>query len=422
MLAFIAIALCVTLVQSQGLHYTIQSREVNTLCMAQTNAGIVPVTCSISNQNYFIFNDLGEGKWEIKNSATNQCLYSNFDRRMGMYTCDRGQSDQKFYLHGRGEGFNGIVGVNSGRCLNLTPNRITFEDCRGVSNPWEILKLQTNCPYNGKFALLRPPGPRSLTGPGNFLSFSSRTSTPLVLGGDSGQMAVFQCFANDDGFVQLREMTTGDFLAHGNYELYLGPHSNAQEFKWKFTPTMAVGWHKLYASYNFANHFVGLSDNSNRPTIRTSPDETGISFVVVPLDYQTAYVPTPNVNTVVKIRGYFNGGNWGGCMGAKDQSHDNNVPMVMGGCDWRLASQNLRLDEKNRLVLQHSNKCVDVYVTKVQQWDCHDGDNQKWTIDAKGRIRPFFDPSKCIHNRGMGDLFLANCDEDWDKRFIMSFS
>jgi hypothetical protein len=65
-------------------------------------------------------------------------------------------------------------------------------------------------------------------------------------------------------------------------------------------------------------------------------------------------------------------------------------------------NQRFTLDNKNRLVNTNSGKCLDVLNNDTRpgapviQYRCHDGANQQWDGDEKGRIRPRSAPDKCL--------------------------
>lgn len=74
------------------------------------------------------------------------------------------------------------------------------------------------------------------------------------------------------------------------------------------------------------------------------------------------------------------------------------------------------------LNLSHNNKCLDVEGgatsngTNVALWDCHGGDNQKWTMDDAGRMRPKHAPNMCLDIQGDNDevdrnIFIWDCND-----------
>lgn len=84
------------------------------------------------------------------------------------------------------------------------------------------------------------------------------------------------------------------------------------------------------------------------------------------------------------------------------------------------ANQKFTYDSKERIVVAHSGKCLDVDggSLRVQQWDCHDGPNQKWYHDAQGRIRTRLN-NLCLKTIGAkgSQATVAFCGEGNDQKF-----
>lgn len=87
---------------------------------------------------------------------------------------------------------------------------------------------------------------------------------------------------------------------------------------------------------------------------------------------------------------------------------------------WNGGNQRFTYDSKERLVVAHSGKCLDVDggSLKVQQWDCHDGPNQKWYHDAQGRIHSRLN-NLCIKVPAVkgAQATVAFCGDGNDQKF-----
>lgn len=83
-------------------------------------------------------------------------------------------------------------------------------------------------------------------------------------------------------------------------------------------------------------------------------------------------------------------------------------------------NQKFNYDSKERLVVAHSGKCMDVDggSLKVQQWACHDGPNQKWYHDSQGRIRSRMN-NLCLKVPGARGIqaTVAFCGDGEDQKF-----
>ena len=86
---------------------------------------------------------------------------------------------------------------------------------------------------------------------------------------------------------------------------------------------------------------------------------------------------------------------------------------------WNGPNQHWRMDAKNRLVSKNSGMCLDVWGggngngTRVVQWPCHDGANQKWIKDGS-LLKPAHAPDKCLDvyrwdRRNGADLVIWQC-------------
>ena len=93
------------------------------------------------------------------------------------------------------------------------------------------------------------------------------------------------------------------------------------------------------------------------------------------------------------------------CLDVAGFGQDNGNIVQMWDCNGA-TNQKIKLDDKSRLVFNHSQKCLDVGGSStsngadILQWDCSDGDNQKWTLDDKGQLRPRHAPWKCLDVEG----------------------
>jgi hypothetical protein len=93
------------------------------------------------------------------------------------------------------------------------------------------------------------------------------------------------------------------------------------------------------------------------------------------------------------------------CLDVAGFGQDNGNIVQMWDCNGA-TNQKIKLDDKSRLVFNHSQKCLDVREAQTQngadilQWDCGDGNNQKWTLDDNGQLRPRHAPWKCLDVEG----------------------
>jgi predicted nucleic acid-binding Zn-ribbon protein len=96
-------------------------------------------------------------------------------------------------------------------------------------------------------------------------------------------------------------------------------------------------------------------------------------------------------------------------------------------------NQRFTMDNKGRIVVQHSGQCLDVYNfntangAAVVQWPCHDGENQKWYFDEQNRIHSVLVPNKCLDisanskNNG-APIIMSDChdgpNQKWNTGFV----
>lgn len=89
------------------------------------------------------------------------------------------------------------------------------------------------------------------------------------------------------------------------------------------------------------------------------------------------------------------------CLGLPFQTTQNGVRVQMNSCT-KQPTMSFRQDTKRRFVNLMSGKCLDVAGagrangTPVLQWDCHDGNHQKWVLDTQKRLRPLHAPHMCL--------------------------
>ncbi|TMW64672.1 hypothetical protein Poli38472_011552 [Pythium oligandrum] len=116
------------------------------------------------------------------------------------------------------------------------------------------------------------------------------------------------------------------------------------------------------------------------------------------------------------------------CVGIKGASIESGALVYAEPCDSKDASQQFTMDEKNRLVVQHTKMCVDVYANgdtdgaEVKQNKCNDQSNQKWLYDASGRLHPAHAPTMClsfesVKGKGAFPIQLAACGDAAEQRF-----
>lgn len=66
----------------------------------------------------------------------------------------------------------------------------------------------------------------------------------------------------------------------------------------------------------------------------------------------------------------------------------------------------------------YPTKCIDLNASNgvdVILWECHGGQNQKWSMDANGLIRSKVDMNKCITVQGLNDstkIVLQTCENN----------
>jgi hypothetical protein len=95
-----------------------------------------------------------------------------------------------------------------------------------------------------------------------------------------------------------------------------------------------------------------------------------------------------------------------------------NVAPIMSFDCHEGGNQKFTFDSKQRLVIAHSGKCVDLsYGKDIVQYDCHDNLNQKWYSDSEGRIRSRQN-NQCIKApvKGM-QLTVGPCGGGDDQKF-----
>jgi hypothetical protein len=95
----------------------------------------------------------------------------------------------------------------------------------------------------------------------------------------------------------------------------------------------------------------------------------------------------------------------------------NVAPIVSWDCHGG-PNQQFTYDSKQRLVIAHSGKCIDLsYGKDIVQYDCHDNLNQKWYSDSEGRIRSRQN-NQCIKApvKGM-QLTVGPCGGGDDQKF-----
>jgi hypothetical protein len=80
------------------------------------------------------------------------------------------------------------------------------------------------------------------------------------------------------------------------------------------------------------------------------------------------------------------------CIDIAGSSVDNLAPVTAYDCT-NNGNQLFALDNKQRLVVKHSNKCLDIKGadpaegTPIIQWECSDSANQKWTKAIDGSVK-----------------------------------
>jgi hypothetical protein len=89
-------------------------------------------------------------------------------------------------------------------------------------------------------------------------------------------------------------------------------------------------------------------------------------------------------------------------------------------------NQRFTLDNQNRLVITHSNKCVDVKSDgsgNLIQWDCHTGNNQKWEYNSTKQLKARNDSTRCLvvgqMVGGVNDpysLYMTYCNDNEAKQ------
>lgn len=87
-------------------------------------------------------------------------------------------------------------------------------------------------------------------------------------------------------------------------------------------------------------------------------------------------------------------------------------------------NQRFTLDNQNRLVIKHSNKCVDVKSDgNLIQWDCHDRNNQKWEYTISKQLKAKNDSTRClaVGERGWDvndpySLYMTYCNDNEPKQ------
>lgn len=93
-------------------------------------------------------------------------------------------------------------------------------------------------------------------------------------------------------------------------------------------------------------------------------------------------------------------------------------------CQYNNPAQAIEMDRQNRLVLKQSGRCIDILAgnvtsgTKLVEYPCHTGLNQKWHIDGK-RIISFVNGNKCMTVDKNNKLIIADCvgaekNQRWD--------
>jgi hypothetical protein len=95
-----------------------------------------------------------------------------------------------------------------------------------------------------------------------------------------------------------------------------------------------------------------------------------------------------------------------------------NVTPIMSFDCHEGGNQKFTFDSKQRLVIGHSGKCVDLsYGKDIVQYDCHDNLNQKWYSDSEGRIRSRQN-NQCVKApvKGM-QLTVGPCGGGDDQKF-----
>lgn len=70
------------------------------------------------------------------------------------------------------------------------------------------------------------------------------------------------------------------------------------------------------------------------------------------------------------------------------------------GCNGKNSNQHL-VFENERIRVLGTNRCFDIAAGNIKKdklitYTCHDGSNQKWSFDDKGRIHSVMDDSYCI--------------------------
>ena len=118
------------------------------------------------------------------------------------------------------------------------------------------------------------------------------------------------------------------------------------------------------------------------------------------------------------------------CVGLPFQTTQNAVPFQMGHCTKR-PTTTFRQDSEKRFVNTMSEKCLDVYGAKgengtpVYQWDCHNGNNQKWVLDEDKRLRPLHAPHMCLdvhegNTQNGAHLVIWDCHQGKNQKWTIT--
>ncbi|TMW64671.1 hypothetical protein Poli38472_011551 [Pythium oligandrum] len=103
------------------------------------------------------------------------------------------------------------------------------------------------------------------------------------------------------------------------------------------------------------------------------------------------------------------------------------TPLAMVKCDSGKGEQKFVLDEKKRLIVDHSELCLEVEAGStvagavVRQAECGTTKQQKWMYDASGRLRPVHAPDLCM-NFNETLVVMKDCGNSTEQRFFSYYA